>query len=577
VALVAVGDALARSGTGDGRPLFWAGVMAVVLPIAYRLASEDVRRGERVVLLTVFGLALYGIKLLRDPFAFTYADELVHVANVDAILRTGHLLTENSILPITPLYPGLESVTAALASLTGLSPFAAGIVIVGVGRVLLTLGFFLLVETLSGSARTGGIAALMYAAAPNYIFFTGQYSYESLALPLAILTLFALARWLRAIRGDDSFGWSIVIVLMMAAIVVTHHMTTYALLAFLVAVSVLAAVLPGVRARWAPGLITGAAGALTALWLLTFAGRTDDYLAPIIRGAITATSDTLSGEVATRTLFRPDAGPPPPVWEHGVGIGSVVALMLVMPFGLWTVWSRFRTSAMVVALAAAGVLYGATLPLRLVPGAWETASRASEFLFVGVAVLVALAGVERLATTRAPQLGRWAIAGVAGMIISGGIVAGSPSAWRLAPTYRIQSGDGAVDPEGVTAAHWVGSNLGHGNRFAAEQSDARLLQAYGRQFGIAGNYPDVQDILHARAFDPWMFSLLRDWRIRYVSVNSLRISANPGLYGFSPPWSWTAALFPGSAVGKFDRDRRTDRLFDSGHVVIYDIRAVTHG
>jgi GT2 family glycosyltransferase len=576
VALVAVGDALARSGTGDGRLLFWAGVMTVVLPIAYRLASEDVQRGERVVLLTVFGLALYCVKFLRDPFAFTYADELVHVANVNAILQTGHLLTPNSILPVTPLYPGLESATAALASLAGLSPFAAGIVIVGVGRVLLTLGFFLFVETLTGSTRTGGIAALMYAAAPNYIFFTGQYSYESLALALAIVTVFVLARWMRASGSADSSGWSIVIVLVTAATVVTHHMTTYALVAFLLAVSVLTAVLPGVRSRAAPWLITGAAVSLTALWLLTVARRTDDYLAPIIKGAIAATSDTLSGEAATRVLFRPSAGPPAPVWEHGVAIGSVVVLMLVMPFGLWTVWSRFRTSPMVVALAAAGVLYGATLPLRLVPGAWETASRASEFLFVGVAVVVALAGVERLATSRMPRLGRWAIAGFAGIIISGGIVAGSPSESRLAPTYRIVSDDGAVDPESVTAAGWVGSNLGHGNRFAAEPSDARLLQSYGRQLAIAGVYPDVQDILHARRFEPWMPRLLRDARIRYVSVDSRRISANPGLYAFSPPSSWTAALFPGSVVGKFDRDGRADRLFDSGHVVIYDIRAMTH-
>ena len=353
-------------------------------------------------------------------------------------------------------------------------------------------------------------------------------------------------------------------------------MTTYALLAFLVAVSVLTAVLPGVRSRWAPWLIAGGAGALTALWLLTVASRTYSYLAPVIKGAITATVNTISGELATRTLFRPEAGPPPPVWEHAVGVGSVVILVLIMPFGLWAVWSRFRTSPLVLALAAAGALYGATLPLRLVPRAWETASRASEFLFVGVAVVVALAGVERWGTSRVPQLGRWVIVAAAGMLISGGIIAGSPSEQRLAQTYRIERGDGAIDPEGVGAARWALSNLGQGNRFAAEQSDARLLQAYGRQFAIAGSYPDVQDILHARAFDPWMLGLLREERIRYVSVNSLQISANSGSYFFSPPWSWTAALFPGEVIGKFDRDGRADRVFDSGYIAIYDVRAMTH-
>jgi GT2 family glycosyltransferase len=576
LALVTVGDALSRAGAGDGRPLFWAGVIAIVMPIAYRLACEDVARGERVALLSVFGLALYGVKFVRDPFAFTYADELVHVANVDAILRTGHLLTPNSILPVTPLYPGLENVTAALASLTGFSPFAAGVVIVGVGRVLLTLGFYLFVEVLTGSARTGGIAALVYAAAPNYIFFTGQYSYESLSLPLGVLALFALARCLRATTSRDSFGWGGVVVVVTAAIVVTHHMTSYVLLAFLVAVAALTAVVPGVRSRRPPWLIAGAAGAMTALWLLTFASRTDDYLVPIIKGAITATFDTVSGEVAVRTLFRPEAGPSPPFWEHGVGIGAVVVLILIMPFGLRTVWGKFRTTPMVVALATAGMLYVATLPLRLVPGAWETASRASEFLFVGVAVVVALAGIERWGTTRAPHLGRWVVAAVAGLLISGGIIAGTPSAQRLAQTYRIQSGDRAIDPEGVSTARWAGAHLGPGNRFAAEHSDARLLQLYGRQFAIAGSYPDVQDILHAQALEPWMRRLLQEERIRYVSVNRLQVSESPGLYFFSPPWSWTAALLPGPVVGKFDRDARAERVFDSGYVAIYDIRAMTH-
>jgi GT2 family glycosyltransferase len=576
LALVAGADALSRSGAGDGRPFFWAGVMAVIVPIAYRMASEDVRRGERVALLAVFGLGLYGVKFLRDPFAFTYADELVHVANVDAILRTGHLLTDNSILPVTPLYPGLESVTAALASLTGLSQFAAGVVIIGVGRVLLTLGLYLFVETLTGSARTGGLAALLYAAAPNYIFFIGQYSYESLALPFAALVLFAFARCLRAAEAGDSFRWGVVALLLTAAVVVTHHMTTYALLAVLVAASALSTVLPGVRSRRAPWLIAGGASAMAALWLVSVARPTYGYLAPVIKGAITATSDTLSGELATRTLFRPNTGPSPPFWEHGVGVGSVVVLMLLMPFGLWTVWSRFRRSPIILALTAAGMLYGATLPLRLVPRAWETASRASEFLFVGVAVVVALAGVERWGKNRAPWPGRALVAAVAAVVIGGGIIAGSPSAHRLAESYRIDHGHRAIEPEGTDAARWAGTKLGHGNRFAAEQSDARLLQAYGRQFAIAGVYPDVEDVLHARTLEPWMLQLLREQRFRYVAVDSLRVSAGAGLYFFSPPGAWSATLFPSAVVDKLDRETNAVRVYDSGHIVIYDIRDLAY-
>ncbi len=60
------------------------------------------------------GLALYAAKLLRDPFGFTFGDELAHLHNLQEILATGGLFGSNSILPVTPRYPGLESAAAAV-------------------------------------------------------------------------------------------------------------------------------------------------------------------------------------------------------------------------------------------------------------------------------------------------------------------------------------------------------------------------------------------------------------------------------------------------------------------------------
>ena len=44
--------------------------------------------------------------------------------------------------------------------------------------------------------------------------------------------------------------------------------------------------------------------------------------------------------------------------------------------------------------AGAAVAYFAMLGLRLSPAAWETGNRASEFLFLGLAFVLAFAGVE---------------------------------------------------------------------------------------------------------------------------------------------------------------------------------------
>ncbi len=47
-------------------------------------------------------------------------DELLHYRTVDNILTTRHLFSPNSLLPVSPYYPGMETVTAVLVQLTGL-------------------------------------------------------------------------------------------------------------------------------------------------------------------------------------------------------------------------------------------------------------------------------------------------------------------------------------------------------------------------------------------------------------------------------------------------------------------------
>ncbi len=106
---VAGADALSRTGEPGASLLFWPGLALIVFPAALRLTGEEASSGERAATVVLVGLALYGIKVLRDPFAFTFADELAHFHNLQQIEDTGRLFGSNSILPVTPWYPGLES------------------------------------------------------------------------------------------------------------------------------------------------------------------------------------------------------------------------------------------------------------------------------------------------------------------------------------------------------------------------------------------------------------------------------------------------------------------------------------
>ena len=243
LAVCATGDALSRSTRSASQLPFWVGLLVILIPIVARLLSQTATRGERVSLVTLLGLALYLVKVVRSPFGLDLIDELAHAPNTEAILRTHKLFSPNSILPVTPHYPGLESLEAAFASMTGLSSYGAGLVVVGVARVVIMLALYLLFERLSGSARIAGLATAIYTANSSFLLFDAQVSYESLALPMLVLILFAVAEWR---RGPDRWSWSIAVVLVMLALVPTHHLTAYTLLILLLAIS--AAEL-GVR-RW---------------------------------------------------------------------------------------------------------------------------------------------------------------------------------------------------------------------------------------------------------------------------------------------------------------------------------------
>jgi hypothetical protein len=99
---VSFADALSRTGRAGGSLLFWLAVVLIVLPAGLRLCSDRVRPGERVATVVAVGMGLYAVKVLRDPFAFTYGDEFSHLHNLQSIVATGNLFGSNSILPITP-------------------------------------------------------------------------------------------------------------------------------------------------------------------------------------------------------------------------------------------------------------------------------------------------------------------------------------------------------------------------------------------------------------------------------------------------------------------------------------------
>jgi len=564
-------NTLSREGM-DPSLLYWAGILLIALPIFWRLTSRDASRGERLALVCLLGISLYLVKVVRDAPLFTFSDELVHAFNADQIANHHHLFRYNPILPVTPNYPGLEGATSAVIGLTGLSSYGAGIVVVGAARLSLMIALFLLFSRVGGSARTAGLAAAIYAGNFNFFFWGAQFSYESIALPLFVVLLMAVAERDASPR-EWAREWAVPIVLGIAAIVVTHHLTSYAVAVFL---ALLALVYWGLRRDWSwpnPWRYAILAAVLATGWLVLVANSTFGYLGPVIGEAFEAIFNTASGEAPPRGLFQGKGSsiPSTPLPARAVALLAVALLAAGVFFGLRRFWQRYRREPFPLIFAAASIAFFGTLFLRLAPAAWETGNRLSEYLFVGLAFIAALSGLQDWRPSRWPWLGRAALTAALGVVLVGGAIAGWPWDLQLSSPIRASANGGTISSGPLALAEWARHNIPKGERFGASTADARMLMTPGERVALAGKTPDIQDLLEETSLSDWELPLLRREGIRYVVTDRREISSDATRgYSFSIRGE-EPELMPRSSVTKFADLPGAKRIYSSGDISVYDL------
>ncbi len=342
------------------------------------------------------------------------------------------------------------------------------------------------------------------------------------------------------------------------------------------------------------------AAGLSLLWLAIVAGATVDYLQPVLDRALDSIGNTISGESNPRTLFQASAEESggidlgaTPVLARIVSLGSVAVLAIGLPFGLIQLWRRFRAEPMALLLATGAVAFFATLSLRFAREAWETANRASEFFFIGLAFVLALAVVLAYARLdgrgppSAPWLGRAALAGLFGLVLAGGAISGWPWDAHMPRPVRAEAAGNAIESESLALSRWAEEHLPE-ERFAASDADARMLLAPGGVRARAGRHPDVEDILLEQTFTEfdcegrcsttpekgWELPLLRRFNLRFVVADRRRRSfdVTRGYYfSVRPPGGDADQRLRGASVSKFAQIPTATRVFDSGNIVVYDL------
>ena len=625
VMLVSASFAAARSDLWWSDAVFWVGLTTLYGTVTLRLLTPNIQREERISLIVFLGASLYMLKLFHSPQQFTFYDELLHWRAVADIQQTGHLFSYNSLLPISSTYPGLHIITASLVEISGLSIFQAGILVIFVARIVMCLALFLLYERLTKSAEIASIATLLYTANPAFLFFTAQFAYESLALPIVALALLAQHQLLADSR-QSRVGWYSVLWMSIGSVIVTHHLSTYFLLATLLVWSLYPML---VQTAFALLRVYGGELKMNQAWLLIRLQASDvwnqltartmtmrspgpartfviasllalawagfvaklvfEYLGSYAWSSVLEVFRLLIGEGEARRLFQGFAGDVAPWWEQGAGYAAVLLVLGLLPFGLYQIWTRYRGHRLALALGLLALAYPASQLIRFTDLGLQIAGRSTEFLFLPIVFVLALWLVQptlpRLPLfTRLPilarlpmQMPRSVIALVLVTVFLGGVVLGWPRWARLPRPYRVAAETRSIEAKSLAAAEWVRTQLPPAQRFAADRINGLLIGAYGDQYVVSLAYDkvNVPRIFFAPQIDVDEREALAKGQIQYIVIDRRLASGVPasGIYFElgEPEASRHVVPIDSSALAKFAQLPYMSRVYDSGAIAIYAV------
>lgn len=576
--IVGVADAIARDGSHWAQPLFWIGLLTLWVPCTVWIVARGTTRTERIALLVLLGTAMYVVKILYSPQYFDGFDEFLHWRTVESMLRNGRVFNANPALPVSPLYPGLEIVTDAIVKLTGLSVLVAGRLVVGVARLITILALYLLYERVGKSSWLAGVGTVVYFTNPQFLFFDASYAYESLAIPLALVVLYAVARG-RSTHRDHRLAPALLVILPLAAVTATHHVTSFLLVAGLVLFAGVAVVLHSRGSRvwlWSTALC-GAAFVL--LWTYLVAGPVLNYLEPYVRGGVSEVIALIRGE-ASRRLFQTYAGQGPSPLDTAGSFAFAFIAVLALIFGVIRIYRTRRFETFTVGLALAALAYPLSGLFHFTTLGAPVGQRLPAFLFVGVAFCIAVGAAAReprgLTT---PWRAAFVLTGA--VLLYGGIATGGPSWLRLPGPYLVSADSRSIETEGISAASWAGKHLPRNSRIGADRINEVLMLTYGHQWPVTALQDKINlaPVFLSRQLTPFDLGLLHAGSVHYLVVDYRLTRGLPRerfYYSTGEPLHRTP--IPVAAFAKFDQADGVSRIFDSGNIVIYDVSGLArHG
>lgn len=560
--------------------LFYITLSLIYAPSAVVILSRKVSDGAKVWFTLYMSLALLATRFLQYPSLFAYHDELAHQGVVRSIDRTGHLFQLNSILPEASDYPGMETATNAIQRLTGLSLHSSGMVMLGMAHIISTLALIRLVQQISESATAGCLAALIYICNQEYLLFNSQFSYASLALPLAFFCIYVFV--LKS-RPKNILGL-IPIVAIVTALVATHHLTSLALIMFL-GVWYLLTRLTG---RTVPQLLVffTLTMLVVAIWTWHARALILPYIRQALLGNINSVISLIHGGPAHR-LFSTTAGYKTPEWEVVISISTILLITITLILATWYVirrWHLIGASGMVLAFMAIAYPFIPAGHLTVLTA--EVTDRSSPFLFSGLSYVIAVWWLRQLRTSRHSHASHFRVfrptwllvLGLTVCFVGGGIIGASD--WSYVPgKYMVIADNRSIDQFALAAGYWEAENIRPNSRVYTDRDNGLIAQAYGSLHVITVQADGIDEgYVSNLLLSPLSSSAINiacATHVQYLISDDRLASGLPelGFYIDSGEFMYGTRNAPPavSDLTKFDQVQGAERIYDNGAIRIFGL------
>lgn len=574
--LAAVAEHLASDGDKSWHFLvFWFGYAFVLIPTSLFVLNRAT--SETKLSAVVVGLGVWEMipKLLRTGHQILYFDEFNHFRMLQDLAHSGHPVSEYGLLQIGASFPGLELFTSASSTLTGVSLLNAALAVTIVVHVTTLLGMFVLVKELSGKARAGALAAIIYSLNPSWLFFDSQFSYEGLAIAVLLWALIYAQRALSK-RSDRRAAKSsfVLSVFLSFALVSVHHVTSLALCLILLLLAIIVTFrrrrstgspIESVPTIWTIALLAIAA----SLWRLLGVGHVlISYLAPSFQFSaafkqLLSLIGLASGTPARQTL------------SGGIPVYEVFCAYLMIPVLLVAfVWAvaglyqkRSSLASLVNVLAVAGLCFFASLPLVPVRQFSESVHRSWAFSFIGIAAVVAIAVVRhrdgelsisfrhRSIWPRPNLKGRtMSVMAVAAMIVVavGGIATSTSVQYRFGSPVEPGTDAAAYGTQTTMVANWFAQHTSSHDVVFADRNTVRAIVIRSRV--QVPRIESLYELTFNRHLTDGVLQELITNHVTYIVVDRRMSSVVPGngfWYGEFEPDAFSKKLVPQQNLDRY--------------------------